>query len=60
MHSKPTIQKRLQMQQSATHRAKYATRDYLEIGSWRFEESPEGDLIIKNLETQQTVTLIKK
>lgn len=60
MHTKPTIQKRLQMQQSATHKAKYLTRDYMEIGQWRFQENEDGDLVIINLETQKTVILIKK
>lgn len=60
MHGKQTLQKTLRNQQSAIHNASYKKTDYLEIGNWRFEENPEGDLIIKNLETQKIVTLIKK
>lgn len=61
MHGKTTIQKKLQMQQSATHKAKYPnSRTYLEIGSWRFEENSDGDLVIINLETEKTVILIRK
>lgn len=60
MHGKTTLQKKLQMQQSANYRAAYKTRNYIEIGSWRFQENDEGDLVIINLETQKTITLVKK
>lgn len=60
MNGKQTLQKKLQSQQTASHRATYITRDYVEIGSWRFEENEDGDLVIVNIRTQKTVTLIKK
>lgn len=60
MNGKQTLQKKFQSQHSASHRATYKTRNYIEIGSWRFQENDDGDLIIINLETQKIVTLIKK
>lgn len=60
MHGKQTLQKKLQSQQRASHRALYRSKDYLEIGSWRFEENADGDLTIKNLDTEQFIILIRK
>lgn len=60
MNGKPSLQKTIRAQHAASHRASYKTRNYMEIGNWRFEENSEGDLVIINLETQKIVTLIKK
>jgi hypothetical protein len=60
VHGKQTIQKTLRNQQKAAHRASYKKRNYLEIGSWRFEENESGDLVITNLESGSSTILLRK
>ena len=57
MNGKPTFQKSLRRAQrsQATRAAKP-----LEIGNWRLEENSDGDLVVTNLETQETTILIEK
>lgn len=61
MHGKPTLRKTLQQtRRSAEAKPLKPSNSYIEIGSWRFQENEDGDLVVINLETQQTVILFRR
>lgn len=60
MFGKQSLQKTIRYQQRVGHQTRYQKRSYLEIGSWRFEENIDGDLVVSNIETQQNVILFRR
>ena len=60
MHGRSGIKKTLYNQQRALSKTPNTGNTYIKIGSWRFQENEDGDLIVINTETQKTVKLIKK
>lgn len=60
MHSNNSIHRAVRATRSAQLKSNPRTGHYMEIGSWRFEENEDGDLVIVNLETKKVVTLIQK
>lgn len=60
MHGKSTFKKSLQRAQRAEVKGSYNSKQYMEIGSWRFEETSDGDLVIINIETKKTVILVNR
>ena len=60
MHGKPTFQKSLRRVQRAEAKIANRSKSYLEIGSWRFQENNDGDLIVFHLESGKTVILVSK
>lgn len=60
MNSKPTLRKTIQKGQSPSDRGSHLPKSYIDVGSWRFQENEEGDLIITHSETGQEITLILK
>lgn len=60
MHGKPSIQKTMRGVRHAGVKKSGRNGSYMEVGSWRFEENEDGDLVIINVETRNTVILIQK
>lgn len=61
MHGKNSFQKSMRKVRSAQSKSSNPrTGSYLEIGSWRFEEDEDGNLVIINTETKNIVTLVNK
>lgn len=61
MHGKQTLRKTIQQtKRSAQAKPLKPSSSYMEIGSWRFQENEDGDLIVMNLETQQNVILFRR
>lgn len=60
MNGKPSARKRARQVHRSTTKKNHRTGDYLEIGSWRFEEDENGDLVIMNLETGSVTIFLKK
>lgn len=59
MNGKPTFQKSLQRirRSQATNKT---SKTSMIIGNWRFGENEDGDLVVTNLETQETTTIARK
>lgn len=61
MHGKNSLKKTIrQARRPKIISESKRSKSYLEVGSWRFEENDLGDLIVKNMETEQTVIIIRK
>jgi hypothetical protein len=60
MHGKNTFKKTLQRSRRVDSKNHNRTSSYLKLGSWRFEEDENGDLAIYNVETNQSVILIRR
>lgn len=61
MNGKASFQKSMRKVRSAQSKpSNPRTGSYLEIGSWRFEEDEDGNLVIINTETNNVVTLVNK
>lgn len=60
MHGKTTFKKTMRAAKRTTGTPYSRSHPYMEIGSWRFEENEDGDLVVWNLETDQKVILFIK
>lgn len=60
MDGKPTARKRMRQIHRSSVKKNHRTGTYLEVGSWRFQENENGDLVIINIETNQEVVFLTK
>lgn len=60
MHGKKSFKKTVQRARRDQANRTYNHRNYVEIGNWRLEEDPDGNLVIIQLDIKKTVILIKK
>lgn len=61
MNGKDTFQKSLQrIRRSQATNTKTPSRSLMQVGNWRFEENEDGDLVVTNLETQETTIIARK
>ena len=60
MDGKPSFQKSMRKIRSSQVKTNHRVVDYLEIGSWRFQENEDGDLVIINIETGETTVFMEK
>ena len=60
MNGRPSARKNLRQVRRASVKKNHRSGNYLDIGSWRFEENENGDLVIINTETNQETIFLKK
>lgn len=60
MNGKPSVGKKMRQARRASVKKNHRSGNYLEVGSWRFEENENGDLVIINVETNQETIFLKK
>lgn len=60
MDGKSTARKRMRQVHRSSVKKNHRSGNYLEVGSWRFEENENGDLVIINIETNQLTIFLKK
>lgn len=58
MNGRPTFSKSLHRMNRAQSRAGRGIRS-LKVGSWRFEENEDGDLVIINMVTEEVTILLR-
>ncbi len=60
MNGKPTFQKAMQRANRAQYLGAHKSKAYLEVGSWKFEENEDGDLVVSNIETEKSVIISRR